>query len=69
MVKICLKVLHGISDVQETVLGMLDHFLAIIHKRDKKACFVNKKRTLEAYKVTNLPLDFTDFYGNWGKLG
>jgi hypothetical protein len=55
LVKICLKVLHGINDVQETVLCMLDHCLAIRHKWDKKARFVNKKKTLEAYKAIDFP--------------
>jgi hypothetical protein len=67
VVKICLKVLHGINDVQETVLVMLGHCLAILHKRDKKACFVNTKKTLKAYKATNFPCNFMDFCGNWGK--
>jgi hypothetical protein len=67
MVKVHLKVLHSMNNVQKTVLGMLDHCLAILHKQDKKACFVNKKRTLEAYKATDFPWDFTDFYNKWGK--
>ncbi len=54
-------------DVQETVLGMLDHCLAILYKWDKKACFVNKKKTLKAYKATDFPCNFMDFYKNWGK--
>ncbi len=47
MVKVHLKALHSVNDVQETVLGMLDHCLAILHEQDKKACFINKKQTRE----------------------
>ncbi len=52
MVKLWLKILHGANDVQETVLDMIDHCLTILHKQDKRARFVNKKKSLEAYKVT-----------------
>ncbi len=66
VVKLQHKILHG-NNVQETVLGMIDHCLTILHKRDKRARFVNKKKLLEAYKVTDFPRDFTDFYDDWGK--
>jgi hypothetical protein len=46
---------------------MMDHCLSILHERDKKARFVNKKKSLEAYKATDFPRDFTDFYDEWGK--
>jgi hypothetical protein len=49
------------------MIGMIDHCLTSLHKQDKRACFVNKKSLLEAYKVTDFPRDFTDFYNNWGK--
>jgi hypothetical protein len=60
------KNFHGANDVQETVLGMMDHCFSILHEHDKKACFVNKK-SLEAYKAADFPRDFTDFYDEWGK--
>jgi hypothetical protein len=65
VVKVHLKIFHG--DVQEAMMGMLDHCLAILHKRDKAACFLNGKKTLEAHKATDFPWDFTDFYDDWGK--
>jgi hypothetical protein len=71
MVKVRLKIFHGVGDVQEAVTGMMDHCLAILHKHNKKACFVNRKKTLEAYKATDFPRNFTDFYndqGIWDKL-
>ncbi len=46
---------------------MMDHCLSILHERDKKACFVNKKKSLEAYKMMDFPRNFTDFYDKWGK--
>jgi hypothetical protein len=49
------------------VLGMIDHCFSILHERGKKACFVNKKKSLEAYKVADFTHDFTDFYDEWGK--
>jgi hypothetical protein len=51
-----------VNNVQEMVLGMMDHCLSILHERNKKAHFVNKKKSLEAYKVTDFPRDFTDFF-------
>jgi hypothetical protein len=42
----------------------MDHCLAILHKWDEKACFVNRKKTLEAYKATNVPCNFAYFYNN-----
>ncbi len=67
VVKVCLKIFHSVGDVQEAVTGMLDHCLAILHERDKTACFLNGKKTLEAHKATYFPRDFTDFYDDWGK--
>jgi hypothetical protein len=46
---------------------MMDHCLTILHKRNKRACFLNKKKLLKAYKAMDLPRDFTDFYNDWGK--
>jgi hypothetical protein len=67
VVKLQLNIFHGVNNVQEMVLGMMGHCLSILHERDKKACFVNKKKSLEAYKATDFPHDFTDFYNKWGK--
>jgi hypothetical protein len=67
VVKVHLKIFHGVGDVQEAMMGMLDHCLAILHERDKMACFLNGKKTLEAHKATDFLRDFTDFYDNWGK--
>ena len=67
MVKLQLKIFHGTNDVQEMVLGMMDHCLSILHECNKKACFVNKKKSLEAYKAMDFPHNFTDFYNKWGK--
>ncbi len=60
VVKIKLKILHGVNDVQETVIGMMDHCLTILHEHNKRACFLNKKKLLEAHKATDFPRDFTD---------
>jgi hypothetical protein len=67
VVKIKLEILHGVNDVKETVLGMMDHCLTILHKRNKRAGFLNKKKSLKAYKATDFPRDFTDLYDDWGK--
>jgi hypothetical protein len=67
VVKIKLKILHGVNDVQETVIGMMDHCLTILHECNKRACFLNKKKSHEANKAADFPRDFTDFYDNWGK--
>jgi hypothetical protein len=41
VVKLQLKIFHGVNNVQETVLEMMDHCLSILHEHDKKAYFVN----------------------------
>ncbi len=46
---------------------MMDHGLTILHKRNKRACFLNKKKLLKAHKATDFPRDFTDFHDDWGK--
>ncbi len=46
---------------------MVDHCLSILHEHKKKARFVNKKKSLEAYKAMDFPRNFTDFYDEWGK--
>jgi hypothetical protein len=46
---------------------MMDHCLSILHECNKKAGFMNKKKSLEAYKEMDFPRNFTDFYDEWGK--
>jgi len=53
-------------DVQETLLGLLGHCLSVLQERDKSACILNRRKTLEAKRVSDLPRDFTDFYDKWG---
>jgi hypothetical protein len=53
-------------DVQETLVGLLAHCLAVLQERDKTACILNRKKSLEARRVSDLPRDFTDFYDDWG---
>jgi hypothetical protein len=67
MVKAQLKVTQGATNVQQTVLGLMDHCLAVLHKQDKMVCVINGAKTLQAYKATDLPREFTDFHNNWGK--
>jgi hypothetical protein len=66
VVKLQLKIFHGANNVQETVLGMMDHCLSILHERNKKARFVNKKKSLEAYKAMDFHRIFTDSTTNGG---
>jgi hypothetical protein len=53
-------------DVQETLLGLLGHCLSVLQERDKSACILNRHKTLEARRVSDLRQDFTDFYDEWG---
>jgi hypothetical protein len=53
-------------DVQETLLGLLGHCLSVLQERDKSACILNRRKILEARRVSDLPRDFTDFYDEWG---
>ena len=53
-------------NVQETLVGLLAHCLLVLQERDKSACILNRQKTLEAKKVSDLPRDFTDFYNEWG---
>jgi hypothetical protein len=46
-------------DVQETLLGLLGHCLSVLQERDKSACILNRRKTLEAKRVSDLPRDFT----------
>ncbi len=54
------------SDVQETLVGLLAHCLAVLQERDKSACILSRLKSLEAKRMTNLPCNFTDFYDEWG---
>ena len=42
-------------DVQETLLGLLGHCLSVLQERDKFACILNRHKTLEAKRVSDLP--------------
>jgi hypothetical protein len=42
-------------NVQETLIGLLAHCLSVLHERGKSACILNRKNTLEAKKVSDLP--------------
>ena len=67
VVKGQLKITQGATNVQQIVLGLIDHCLAVLHKRDKMACFVNGAKTLQAYKAMDFPRDFIYFHNSWGK--
>jgi hypothetical protein len=54
------------KNIPESIMGMINHSLAIMHERDKKACYLNRTKSLEASKATDFPKDFTDFYDGWG---
>ena len=41
-------------DVQETLLGLLGHCLSVLQERDKSACILNRRKTLEAKRVSDL---------------
>jgi hypothetical protein len=53
-------------NVQETLVGLLAHCLSVLQEREKSACVLNWRKTLEARRVSDLPRDFTDFYDEWG---
>ena len=56
-------------DVQETLIGLIAHCLSVLQERDKSACVLNRRKTLEARRVSDLPRDFTDFTmsGDFGR--
>jgi hypothetical protein len=54
------------KDIPESIKGMINFSLSILHERDKKACYLNRKKSLEASKATDFPKDFTDFYDDLG---
>ena len=42
-------------DIQEILVGLLAHCLSVLQERDKSACILNRSKTLEARRVSNLP--------------
>ena len=42
-------------DVQETLVGLLAHCLSVLQERDKSASVLNRRKTLEARRVNDLP--------------
>jgi hypothetical protein len=63
--QIHIKILPGAEDIQETVLGLMQHCLRILQERDDTACFLNAAKSLVAKKLTDFPRDFTDFHNDW----
>ena len=55
-----------LCNVQETLIGFLAHCLTVLPERDKLACILNRRKTLEAKQVSNFHQDFTDFDNEWG---
>jgi hypothetical protein len=53
-------------NVQETLIGLLAHCLLVLQERDKSACVLNRRKTLEERRSSDLPRDFTNFYDEWG---
>jgi hypothetical protein len=66
IVRINLKLTGGHKDIPASIMGMINHSLSILQERDKKARYLNRKKSLEASKATDFPKDFTDFYDDWG---
>jgi hypothetical protein len=65
IVRIEIKLTSGHKDIPESIMGMINHSLSILHEQHKKACYLNRKKSLEGSKATNFPKDFTNFYDNW----
>jgi hypothetical protein len=42
-------------NVQETHLGLIGHCLSVLQERDKSACVLNRRKTLEAKRASDLP--------------
>ncbi len=66
IVRIKLKLMGRHKDIPASIMGMINHSLSILQERDKKACYLNRKKSLEASKATDFPKDFTDFFDDWG---
>jgi hypothetical protein len=66
IIRLKIKLMGGHKDIPESSMGMINLSLSILHERDKKACYLNRKKSLEASKATDFPKDFTDIYDDWG---
>jgi hypothetical protein len=66
IVRIKNKLMGGHKDIPESIMEMINLSLSILHEQDKKACYLNRKKSLEVSKATDFPKDFTDFYDDWG---
>ncbi len=66
MALIHMKILPGAEDIQETVLGLMQHCLTILQERNDTACFLNAAKSLAAKKLMDFPCNFTDFHDDWG---
>jgi hypothetical protein len=64
IIRLKIKLTGGHNDSPESIMGMINLSLSILHEQDKKACYLNKKKSLEASKATDFPKDITDFYDN-----
>jgi hypothetical protein len=64
VVRICFRLQP--CNVQESLIGLLAHCLSVLQEQDKMACVLNRRKTLEARRVSDLPRDFTSFYDEWG---
>ncbi len=42
-------------NVKETLVGLFAHCLLVLQERDKSACILNRHKTLEARRVSDLP--------------
>jgi hypothetical protein len=54
------------KNIPESIMGMINHSLSILQERDKKVCYLNRTKSLEASQATDFLKDFTDFYDDWG---
>jgi hypothetical protein len=46
-------------------MALFDHCLITLQERDKSACLLSRDKSEEAFRVKDLPQDFTDFYDEW----
>ncbi len=60
--RIKLKPTGGHKDIPASIMGMINHSLSILQEWDKKAHYLNRKKSLKASKATDFPKEFTDFY-------
>ena len=66
VVRIRIKLLYGVPEVQAAIMALLDYCLTTLQERDKHARLLSRNKTEEAFKAKDLPQDFTDFYDEWG---